>query len=431
MIMGQVPVALDRRQARLAAISSVIGTTIEWYDFFIYGTMAALVFPKLFFPSTDPFVSLIQSFATFFVGFIARPLGAAFFGYFGDRVGRKSTLVVTLLLMGGSTVLIGLLPTYHQIGVWAPLLLIVMRIIQGLAIGGEWGGAVLLAMEWGQRERRGFMASLPQMGAPFGLILSSAATSLFLGLTGDAFDVWGWRLPFLLSVLLIVIGLYIRVNVLETPYFQKVARSKGMPKFPILEVISKYPRQVAAATLSRVVSDVAFYIFVTFVISYGTVHLEMEQSLFVNATLVGALVAVLVMPYFGHLSDRYGRKLLYQIGAILVILWAFPYYHLLNTKNTAIILLAVIVSLIIHALMFGPLAALIAENFPTRVRYSGASVSFQLTGIIGGGLAPLIATSLLREYRSSFAISVYLIVVAILSIVATFFLRDRTGEELD
>lgn len=431
MIMGQVPVALDRRQARLAAISSVIGTTIEWYDFFIYGTMAALVFPELFFPSTDPFVSLIQSFATFFVGFIARPLGAAFFGYFGDRVGRKSTLVVTLLLMGGSTVLIGLLPTYHQIGVWAPLLLIVMRIIQGLAIGGEWGGAVLLAMEWGQRERRGFMASLPQMGAPFGLILSSAATSLFLGLTGDAFDVWGWRLPFLLSVLLIIIGLYIRVNVLETPYFQKVARSKGMPKFPILEVISKYPRQVAAATLSRVVSDVAFYIFVTFVISYGTVHLEMEQSLFVNATLVGALVAVLVMPYFGHLSDRYGRKLLYQIGAILVILWAFPYYHLLNTKNTAIILLAVIVSLIIHALMFGPLAALIAENFPTRVRYSGASVSFQLTGIIGGGLAPLIATSLLREYRSSFAISVYLIVVAILSIVATFFLRDRTGEELD
>lgn len=429
--MGQVAIALDRRQARLAAISSVIGTTIEWYDFFIYGTMAALVFPKLFFPSADPFVSLIQSFTTFFVGFIARPLGAAFFGYFGDRVGRKSTLVVTLLLMGGSTVLIGLLPTYYQIGVWAPLLLVIMRILQGLAIGGEWGGAVLLAMEWGQKERRGLMASLPQMGAPFGLILSSAATSLFLSLTGDAFTAWGWRLPFLSSVLLIVLGLYIRMNVLETPYFQKVAQSESLPKLPILEVISKYPRQVAAATLARVVSDVAFYIFVTFVISYGMVHLNMDQSLFVNATLAGALVAVVVMPYFGYLSDRYGRKLLYQIGAILVILWAFPYYHLLNTKNAAIILLAVIVSLMIHALMFGPLAALIAENFPTRVRYSGASVSFQLTGIIGGGLAPLIATGLLREYGSSDAISVYLIVVAIISIAATLFLKDRTGEELD
>ena len=417
-------------QVRLAGISSVIGTTIEWYDFFIYGTMAALVFPQLFFPGDDPFISLMLSFTTFFVGFLARPLGAIVFGHFGDRIGRKATLVVTIVLMGISTFSIGIIPTYESIGVWAPILLVVMRIIQGFSIGGEWGGAVLLAMEWGSSKKRGFMASLPQMGAPFGLIISSAVVSLLIAWTGDSFETWGWRIGFWLSLLLVFFGLYIRLSVLETPYFRDILVNKEIPKLPVLDVLSKYPKEVLLGTFTRLVSDVSFYIFITFVVSYGTAYLGLDKSLLVNATLVGALVAGILVPFFGYLSDQVGRNTIYRWGIIAIILWAFPYYVLLNTKYSIMIVLTIIISLLIWSSMFATISAIIAENFPTSIRYTGASVSFQLTGIIGGGLAPLIATRLLKSFESSWPISIYLIVVSIISLIALHNLKDHTGKEI-
>ncbi|MFS0646689.1 MFS transporter [Siminovitchia sp. 179-K 8D1 HS] len=422
---------LDPKQTRLAGLSSVIGTTVEWYDFFIYGTMAALVFPKLFFPSDDPFVSLMLSFATFFVGFVARPLGAIFFGHFGDRIGRKTTLVITILLMGFSTFAIGFVPSYDQIGILAPIILVTLRVIQGFSIGGEWGGAVLLAMEWGETNKRGLMASLPQMGAPFGLVLSSAVTSLLIAISGDGFEIWGWRVVFGLSLILVLLGLFIRLNVMETPYFKEVLEKKDIPKLPVIEVFAKFPKEVVSGMLARVVSDIAFYIFITFVVSYGTSYLELDDSVFINATLIGALFAGAAVPLFGYLSDRIGRNKIYRYGIIAVILWAFPYFALLNTKNVFLIFLSIILSLVIWSSMFATISAIIAESFPSRIRYTGASVTFQLTGIIGGGLAPMIAIRLLQSFNTSAAVSLYLIAAAIISIVALHFLKDHTGKNLD
>ncbi|QZA34300.1 MFS transporter [Hydrogenibacillus sp. N12] len=419
------------RQRRRAAISSVIGTTIEWYDFFLYGTMAALVFPQLFFPKGDPYVALMQSFTTFALGFVARPVGAAIFGHYGDRLGRKTTLVVTLLLMGLATAFIGLMPTYDAVGLWAAVIVTVLRLIQGIGIGGEWGGAILLSMEWGDERRRGFMASLPQMGVPFGLLLSSIVTTLTIAATGDAFGTWGWRIPFLLSLILVAVGLYVRLKVYESPLFQKALAQKAISRVPVGEVLVKHPGEIVWSMLARVVENGSFYIFVTFIISYGTTYLGMDKSVFVNATIVAALANMIAIAFFGHLSDRIGRKRTYLIGVLMMILWAFPYYALVNTKNVGFIFLATIIAMFLHGILYGPQAALIAENFPTRLRYSGASLGYQLTAIIAGGPAPLVSTWLLKTTGSSAAISLYVIVLGLISLAGTAMLKDRTEAPLE
>lgn len=414
-----------------AAISSVVGTTIEWYDFFLYGTMAALVFPQLFFPQGDSYVALMQSFTTFALGFIARPVGAVIFGHFGDRIGRKATLVATLLLMGLATALIGLMPTYEQIGLWAPVLVTALRLIQGIGVGGEWGGAILIAMEWEEGKRRGLMASLPQMGVPFGLLSSSLVTTLMLAAGGDSFYAWGWRVPFLISFLLIAIGLYIRLKVLESPLFQEAMKKQETSKMPVGEVLVKHPREILWSALARVIENGSFYIFVTFIVSYGTTFLGMEKSIFVNVTIIAAVINALSIVYSGHLSDRWGRRRVYMTGTILLMLWAFPYYWLVNTKSVGLIFLATVVAMVLHGMLYGPQAAMIAENFPTRLRYSGASLGYQLASIIAGGPAPLVSTWLLHKYGSATAISFYIVVMGLISLAGVKMLQDRARQAID
>ncbi|WP_273000915.1 MFS transporter, partial [Hydrogenibacillus schlegelii] len=288
--------------------SSIIGTTIEWYDFFVYGTVAALVFPKLFFPGSDPYVALMQTFLTFAIGFLARPLGGMFFGHFGDRIGRKTTLIVTIVLMGAATTLMGLMPTYEHIGLWAAVLITLLRFLQGFSVGGEWAGAVILALEWSERPTRGLMASLPQMGVPFGLILSSAVVSLTIALTGDAFDAWGWRIPFLLSFILLVLGVWMRLSVMETPIFQQVLNTRRTARAPLLETFRRHPASLFFGLLANLQVFATFYIFNTYFVSYGATILQMPKNLFVNATLVGAIVLMLTIPIAGFLSDRVPRR---------------------------------------------------------------------------------------------------------------------------
>lgn len=419
-----------RSQVVRAAVASTIGTAIEWYDFFLYGTIAALVFPKLFFPNSDPYVGTLLTFSTYFIGFIARPVGAAIFSHFGDRVGRKTALIVTLLLMGISSTIIGFMPSYESIGIWAPILLTVLRVCQGLGVGGEWGGSVLLSMEWGNSKRRGLMASWPQMGVPLGLLFSSLAVSLFINVSGTAFLAWGWRIPFILSIVLVIIGLFIRLKVEETPQFQKVLEEKQVARQPVIEVVKENWREIILSALLRMAEQAPFYIFITFVISYGTQQLQVDKQFLVNATLVGAFFSLISVPFFGHLSDKIGRKKMYMLGAIATLIWAFPYYGMLNSGTPVLIFLAIVISLLPHDMMYGPQAALIAENFPTRLRYSGASLGYQLASVIAGGPAPLIAAYLLHTYGTSTAISLYIIFNAVVTIIATSMLKDRSKQDV-
>ncbi|GIM45797.1 MFS transporter [Collibacillus ludicampi] len=426
---GQLDSSLYKSQAKKAAIASTIGTAIEWYDFFLYGTASALIFPKLFFPQSDPYVGTLQSFTTFFLGFVARPIGAAIFGHYGDRIGRKATLIITLLLMGISSTIIGLMPTYDSIGFWAPFFLTVLRVLQGIGVGGEWGGSVLLSMEWGNRRKRGLMASWPQTGVGLGLLLSSSLVTLFINLTGNSFNSWGWRIPFLLSIVLVAIGLFIRLNVLETPQFSKVLEEKTVARQPVAEVIKNNWKEIILSAFVRMAEQAPFYIFITFVISYGTQQLHMSRQFLVNATLVGSLLSLVSVPFFGYLSDFIGRKRMYMIGAVATLLWAFPYFGLLNTRIPALVFLAVVISLIPHDMLYGPQAALIAENFPTKLRYSGSSLGYQLASIIAGGPAPLIAAYLLHTFGSSTAISLYIIFNCIITMIATAMLKERSQQE--
>src|SRR3954469_15695001 len=375
--------ALVHSQRVKAAVASTIGTTIEWYDFFLYGTAAALVFPAVFFPNSTPLAGTLESFATYFVGFAARPVGAAIFGHYGDRIGRKAALIMTLSLMGAATALMGVLPGYAKIGVFAPILLVVLRVVQGIGVGGEWGGSVLMAMEWGSSRRRGFMASLPQLGVPIGLLLSTLAVRLVSGAVGpDAFDAWGWRIPFLISIVLVGIGLYVRIAVLETPHFARLREQKTVVKQPVLQVLRTQPRAVLTSALIRMAEQAPFYLFITFVLAYGTEHLKLERNDLLNDTLVAAALGFITVPLFGHLSDRFGRRRVYGTGIVLTGLFAFPYYALLNSRQSGLILLAIVASLVIHDIMYGPQAALISETFGTGVRYSGAGLGYQLASVI-------------------------------------------------
>jgi len=419
---------LRNSQRRRAVLASVVGTTIEWYDFFLYGTAAALIFPKLFFPGSDPYIGVLLAFGTQFGGFAARPIGAAIFGHYGDRIGRKATLIATLLIMGIGTALIGLLPTYAAIGVAAPILLTVLRILQGIAVGGEWGGSVLLAMEWGSTKRRGFMASWPQMGVPLGLLLSTFLVQVMSATTGPDFEVWGWRVPFLVSLLLVAVGLYVRLRVLESPEFAAVKERKEVVRLPLTEVLRTQWREVLLSAFVRLSEQAPFYLFITFVLTYGTQYLKLTRGSLLTDTMIAAAVGLVGVPLFGHLSDLIGRRRMYGIGVVCTGLFAFPYFGLLNTREAALVLLAIVLSLVFHDMQYGPQAALIAESFGTNVRYSGAGLGYQLASVIAGGPAPLIAAAILKNTGSSTGIAWYIVGCAVISMIALVLMPRRAPE---
>lgn len=425
---------LSERRARIeAVVASTIGTTIEWYDFFLYGTAAALVFPKLFFPEFVPAVGQILAFGTYGVGFLARPLGGAWFGYLGDRVGRKSTLVATLLLMGVSTVLIGLLPTYDQIGIAAPIGLTCLRFLQGFGVGGEWGGAVLLALEHSQRGKRGFIASWPQTGVPLGLFLSTVVVaSMERILSPEDFITWGWRVPFLLSALLIGIGFVIRARVLETPLFRQLQATHQVAQSPIRETLRRYWREVLLAAGARMGENASFYLFTAYIISYTRNVLELEAGLVLRAVEAAAVLEFVAIPIFGMVSDYWSRRSMYLTGCVLLMLFAFPYFALLDTKESAPVVTTIILSLGFgHAILCSVQGTLIAELFGTRVRYTGASLGFQLGAPLAGGLAPLIAASLVRAFPHHYwPLASYVVMVAMVSFLSVYFLAETSHKEL-
>ena len=420
--------AATRRHLVRAVAASAVGTTIEWYDFFLYGVAAATVFPQKFFPGSDPFVGTLLSFSTFFIGFVARPLGAALFGHFGDRVGRKALLIITMMMMGVSTCGIGLIPAYDRIGVWGAVLLVVARICQGLSVGGEWSGSVLMAGEWAEPKHRGFTTAFAQLGAPGGMVLANGALALMTATTTDAeFVEWGWRIPFLASVVLVFVGMYIRVGVLETPVFEKLKARGGIAKAPLVEVVKRNWREIVLTALLRTGQQVPFYIFTTYIITYATGPLGLSRSMILNFVMLQAIISVPLNPLMGHLSDRYGRRLVIGTGCVLMLIYPFVYFSLLDTRSIPLIFLAVMIGLPIHDLQYGPQAAFIAESFPGSLRYSGSSLGYQLASITAGGPAPLIAVLLYRQFGTSTAIAVYMSICALISLVCVFALRDRTG----
>ncbi|MEN3304335.1 MAG: hypothetical protein V7603_537 [Micromonosporaceae bacterium] len=424
------PTTGSRGPQRRAVIASTVGTTIEWYDFFLYNTASALIFPALFFPHQAAYTGILLSFGTQFVGFAARPFGAALFGHFGDRVGRKAMLVTTLVLMGVSTFLIGLLPTYSAIGYTAPVLLTLLRVAQGLGVGGEWGGSVLLSMEWGTRRWRGLMASWPQLGVPLGLVLSTGMVRLLTTWTGASFDNWGWRIPFLVSIVLIGVGLYVRLRVLETPEFRQVRERRAVVRQPLVEVLVRQWRTVLTSAFVRMSEQAPFYLFTSFVLTYGTTRLKLDRTGLLNDVLVAAALGLLTVPLFGYLSDRLGRRRVYAVGIVCIALYAFPYFGLLNTKTAGLVLLGIVLSLVFHDMQYGPQAALIAEGFGAEIRYSGAGLGYQLASVIAGGPAPLIATKILQSTGSSTGISLYIIGCCVLAMAALVLMprpRQVTG----
>ena len=419
---------LRRNQLR-AIISASVGTTIEWYDFFLYGVAAAAVFPQKFFPSSDPFVATMLSFTTFFVGFVARPIGGAIFGHFGDKVGRKKLLVFTMIVMGASTMAVGLTPSYERIGIWGAVFLTLGRILQGLAIGGQWSGSVLMASEWTDPKARGFTTSFAQVGAPAGMVLANGALALMTAFTSDTgFLDWGWRVPFLASVALVITGFYIRSGVKETPVFEELKKTGAVVKAPLVKVLRQNGREVALTALLRTSQQVCFYIFTTYIITYATTILGFGRGIVLNMVMTMALVSCFANPLFGHLSDRYGRRTITAIGCAIMLVYPFIYFALLDTRSLPLVFLAILLSNPLQDIQYGPQAAFISESFPASLRYSGSALGYQLASITAGGPAPLIATLLLREYRTSMAIAWYITLCSVISLVCVFLLKDRAGE---
>lgn len=412
------PEALASGDVRRVVLASFVGTTIEWYDFFIYGTAAALVFNKLFFPGDDEFVSQMAAYGSFAIGFFARPLGGIVFGHYGDRIGRKAMLVTTLMMMGVATCLIGILPTYQSIGVAAPIMLVMLRLVQGFGVGGEWGGAVLMAVEHGHGGRRGLYGSCVQMGVPAGLLLATGVFAVVSRMEESAFLSWGWRLPFLFGVVLLAIGMFIRMQIMESPLFSRVQKT-GVSTLPILDVFRRYPKNVLLAMGARFAENACFYIFSVFVLSFATKQLQLPRGDVLIGVWIAASVQLIAIPAFGLLSDRIGRRPLYLSGALFIGAFAFPFFWLVETQMIGLVWLAIVVGMIGHAAMYGPQAAFFSELFGTNVRYSGASIGYQLASPLAGGLAPLIATALLKwSDNATWPVSVYLMGTAALTVVA-------------
>jgi len=421
-----------QRQLRRAVIASTVGTAIEWYDFFLYSTVTGLVFAKLFFPNSDPWVGTLEAFAIYAVGFVARPVGAAIFGHYGDRIGRKSTLIATLLLMGLATFAVALVPTYASIGIWGAVILTILRFIQGIGVGGEWGGSVLMSMKWARSDHtRGFIASWPQFGVPCGLFLANLAVLSFSQMSGEQFLAWGWRIPFILSLILVGVGLYIRLGIFETPVFTKLVAERRLERAPILEVIKRQPKAIVLSAFARMAEQAPFYIFTAFIFAYGTKTLQVSRDFLLTAVLAASVLSFFSIPFFGYLSDRIGRKTVYMLGAVVTGIFGFIYFGMVNTGIAAVIFLAIVLSLIPHDMMYGPQAALIAESFTGRLRYSGASLGYQFASVIAGGPAPLIATWLFGRYETSYAIAAYIAACAVVSLIATALMTDYTGKSIE
>jgi len=414
-----------RNNLRRAVIATTVGTTIEWYDFLLYGQMAALVFPKLFFPLSDPLTGALAAFAVLAVGFFVRPFGAVIFGHFGDRAGRKAALVATLLLTGFATFLIGWVPTYERIGVWGAILMVVLRCIQGIGLGGEWGGSILLAMEWAGRRHRGFVTAWPQLGGPAGFFLANLAILASSRITGGEFLNWGWRIPFWLSLGLAGIGLWIRRDIPETPIFRRIIKDNQVARKPVIEVLKHRPREIVVTALVQTAQTVASFVYSAFFIVYGTKTLGMSRDFVLGAMLIASCTSFFTIPFSGYLSDRFDRRNIFMIGAAGTGLFAFGYFALLDTELPGLIVLATLIAFFFHNLMWGSVAALTAECFPPRVRYSGTSIGYQFATALAGGTAPMVATVLLLWTGASQMIAIYVFASAIISVAAAVALPDN------
>jgi MFS transporter, MHS family, shikimate and dehydroshikimate transport protein len=413
---------------RQVALASFIGTAIEWYDFFLYGTAAALIFGELFFPEFSETAGTLAAFSTYAVGFAARPLGGIVFGHYGDRIGRKTMLVLSLLIMGVATFLIGLLPTFEQIGIWAPILLVVLRFGQGIGVGGEWGGAVLMAVEHAPEGRRGFFGSWPQMGVPAGLLLANV---IYFITSTTLPGSWGWRVPFLFSIVLVGVGLFIRLRILESPAFTQVKESGTEARMPILDVFRTYPKNVLLAMGMRVAENGTFYVLTVFVLAYVEGQLGMEQSTGLIGVIIAATIGLATIPLFGALSDRVGRRPVYLFGAVFSLLFALPFFWLLNTGVAPLIWIAIVLGVNLgHDSMYGPQAAYFSELFGTRVRYSGASLGYQLASVFAGGLAPLIATALLASFGYG-AVAAYTAAMALITVISVVLASETFRENIN
>ncbi len=422
-----------RKQMVRAVVASTVGTSIEWYDYFLFGTMAALVFAKLFFPKSDPLTGTLNNYAIFFVGFLARPIGAWLFGTYGDRIGRKATLIATLLFMGIATFLIGIMPTYNTLGLWAAVILVILRLCQGIGVGGEWGGSVLMSMEWGSARRKGFLGSWPQFGVPVGLLLSTGITALTITIAGTAtFEAWAWRIPFLLSIVLVGVGLYIRLGIMETPVFQAIVQERRVEARPITEVVKRNWREIILSSLIRIPEQAPFYLFTVFVFTFGAAATKLDKPFLTWALSAAAAVSFFTIPFFGHLSDRIGRKTVYMAGIVVMAIWGFVYFGLYSTAIPLVVFLVIAVSLIPHDMQYGPQASLIAESFTGRLRYSGASLGYQLASVVAGGPAPYIATKiwageLFLPAKNPYMISLYILLCCVIGFVAVVLLKDRSA----
>lgn len=425
---------MDKRKMRKVWIASLVGSSIEWFDYFLYGTVAGLVFNQVFFVADDPTVGLLLSYASLALAFFIRPFGGIIFSHIGDRIGRKRTLVLTLTIMGIATVLMGLLPTYQAIGVAAPIILIALRLVQGIGVGGEWGGAVLLAVEYAPKEKRGFFGAFPQMGVTIGLFMGSGALTFITSIVSpESFLSWGWRIPFILSAFLVVFGLWIRKGLDETPSFKKIQETGEIPRLPIVEIFKTQWREVLIAIGGKVVETAPFYIFSTFIISYGTNNLGFSSSQVLLSVMSATIITTILMPYMGRLSDKIGRKRVYVYGTVAMIFYAFPYFWLLEQRSIITLLFATILGLgVIWAPITAVLGTMFSEIFDAKVRYTGVSLGYQIGAAVAGGTAPLVATWLLVQFNNSYVpVALYIILTSIISLIAVYTVKDKSKQELD
>ncbi|KOR86014.1 MFS transporter [Peribacillus frigoritolerans] len=424
---------MEKKQMRRILIASLVGSSIEWFDYFLYGTVSALVFNQLFFVNEDPTIGLLLSYASFALAFFIRPFGGVIFSHIGDRIGRKKTLVLTLSLMGVATFGMGLLPTYQAVGIWAPILLITLRLVQGLGIGGEWGGALLLAVEYAPAEKRGLFGAIPQMGVTIGMLLGTVALSIMTLLPENAFMTWGWRIPFIFSALLVFFGLWIRKGIDETPSFKKVKESGEVPKLPIVETLKNYWREVLIAVGAKVVETAPFYIFSTFVVSYATANLGFSRTATLTAVMIATIITTILIPIMGNLSDKIGRKKLFIGGTIGMALFAFPYFWLLQQKSVLLLIVATVIGLgVIWAPITAVLGTMFSEIFDAKIRYTGITLGYQIGAALAGGTAPLVATALLDKFNNSYVpVAIYIIFASVLSLAAIWAVKDRSNQKLD